>query len=356
MKKVIEKKSTKVLKLRHDIISLLYNSHNESIKLPSIRQLALDYGFAKATVQIMMEKLTKEGYIFSKKGIGFFTNPAKGFIFPGLDPLPLVGLIWGDGKSFYQDHFIWQELSSIGLMLTSHKINTRTLNINSINIENIAEEIIHSKLDGLVWLHPYKKHEDIFEKINSEIPLVTICNNKFFENINGLSFDYETYGRIVAETFILEKRSKVLLAISGEKLLTCLDSFRHTYVKAGIDYQEKLIENNPLIFFNELEEALSSPDPPEVLVTNHIYVEIAIKMMKKYNIDPNCQCRILSMGTPLEKKEAQVLSLGTSFEDIGNNVTDMMQGLLSCKGNHVEHRMQPLVIKNLKSSNIKKSK
>lgn len=105
------------LKIRHYVMNLIYTHPGEAVMLPSSVELSRMFGVARSTVTLVLQALTREGYIEGKRGIGTFTK-CNGTFFPDRRKAPLVGLLYGDGKFFFYEYSAWSLLSCTGRSLT----------------------------------------------------------------------------------------------------------------------------------------------------------------------------------------------------------------------------------------------
>ena len=78
MKKVYQNGISENVRLRHYVMSLLYQGGSESVRLPTATQLAEEFGIARSTVLLALKQLREDGYVVGKRGSGVFTNPLAG--------------------------------------------------------------------------------------------------------------------------------------------------------------------------------------------------------------------------------------------------------------------------------------
>lgn len=339
------KKSGDTLKLRHFIINLIYKNSHDSVKLPSIRQLTTQFNLAKSTVQLIIESLIKEGYLYSKQGIGTFTNPAKGFVFHGAKPPPLIGIIWGSGTNFFYDHRSCLLLGSVSSRITETGWSIRNLSLSSASPSSIIKEINHSHIDGLIWVNPGHDKEELLETLQVEYPVVAINNYYPFENVSGVSLDFDKAGKELAKQLILENRSNLLFAIAGNDLILSFNRLRQVYEEDKLDYNETILDNTPSELFKNLEEILASNPPPDVLFINGRQVDQCVNLLKKYNIDPVNDCRVIAIQDIISSQPFRGILLEEPFDDMGIATAEMMHKLIDQKGNKVINESLPVKIK-----------
>ena len=69
------------LKIRHYVMNLIYTHPGEAVMLPSSVELSRMFGVARSTVTLVLQALTREGYIEGRRGVGTFTK-CNGTFFP----------------------------------------------------------------------------------------------------------------------------------------------------------------------------------------------------------------------------------------------------------------------------------
>lgn len=68
MRKQSPQTISEVQKIWHRVMSILYRSGGCSVKIPSSNELAREFGVARSTVRIALEKLTEEGFLVTRRG------------------------------------------------------------------------------------------------------------------------------------------------------------------------------------------------------------------------------------------------------------------------------------------------
>ena len=152
MKKVYQNGISENVRLRHYVMSLLYQSGTESVRLPTASQLAEEFGIARSTVLLALRQLREEGYVVGKRGSGVFTNPLAGLL--PLHNRKLVGLLLNGGDNFYYSKSKWQGIAELGNAITEAGWNLRPLfNINLESTENLGEWLKRQALSAVIMLH-----------------------------------------------------------------------------------------------------------------------------------------------------------------------------------------------------------
>ncbi len=326
-KKYIEKNNlSNTLKLRHYIIDIIYHNNQKSVKIPSIRQLAADFKLAKSTVQLIQEELVQEGYLYSKKGIGTFTNPSMGFVAPHGTPPPLIGIIWGDGKLYFHDHYISRTLGAIASSITEDGWNCRNISLTSTNPAEIIEELCGISLDGLIWHVPPPDYFNILEQLNDQIPFIAVSNSDKYKDFNRVTLDFDAIGYKLGKELIKEHRKTMLTAVAGVGLSQKLKGLRRALSESNV--KESCLNEIPSFFYKELDEYLTVNPPPDILAINGRHADFTMQILKKHKIDPVNQCRIIALQHVISPANFIGLFLNEPFESRGKAVAEIMKKML----------------------------
>lgn len=332
------------LKLRHYIMNILYRNNRSSVMIPSIRQLAADFKLAKSTVQLMQEQLVGEGYLFSRKGIGTFTNPAAGFVSPHGSPPPLIGIIWGDGRNFFYDHYICRCFGAIASAVTKDGWNCRHITLTSGSPASVIEEIRHLRPDALVWGHPAPEYHESIGELARLLPLVAVPWHSGFESLNRVSPDFFSAGFRLGQQLVEENRRTLLTAVSGRRLGGCLGGLRQALTEAGAFETE--LSDSPDDFIETLNEHLDGSPPPDIMVINGRHAETVMHILSARNIDPVSQCRVIALQHVIGREKFIGLLLAEPFDLLGESVADILKKLLGpLPPDKPEQRIVPVNIK-----------
>ncbi len=337
------------LKLRHYIMGLIYRNGNESVMIPSSRSLSAEFGVARSTVQLAIDQLVKENYLYTRQGIGTFTNPVMAFHPPEATPQPLIGIIWGDGRAFFYTHHQLSQLSSIELELSKLKYNIHPISLYSDTPSAIMEEIQLSNLDGLVWIIPQREYSEVIETIADEIPTIVIPQQEFereYSGVNNIIFDYRQAGNDLGERLLCEQRTRLLFAVTGIKSMRYFSGIREFYSQNAQDYKETVLSDKPMTFSQELNLALKDGPTPDVLFINGKDSEVALRILRDNSIDIVNQCRVVCSETYFREDDQ---FCGLMFEEpadsLGKNTAEIMKMLLNKESSAREQRKLPVTIR-----------
>ena len=162
------------LKIRHYVMNLIYTHPGEAVMLPSSVELSRMFGVARSTVTLVLQALTREGYIEGKRGIGTFTK-CNGTFFPDRRKAPLVGLLYGDGKFFFYEYSAWSLLSCTGRSLTRSLRMVRHLSLVSMSDDEMFNEIRSQYLDALVWFNASETRLPLIRRLEEAGILIVTC-------------------------------------------------------------------------------------------------------------------------------------------------------------------------------------
>lgn len=148
MRKQSPQTISEVQKIWHRVMSILYRSGGCSVKIPSSNELAREFGVARSTVRIALEKLTEEGFLVTRRGSGTFTNPRQRL---NADwNAPLIGLMVLDCNLFFYSPELQGELECFFGEFRNTGWNIRLVTGQMDTPEAAREILTHSYLDGVI--------------------------------------------------------------------------------------------------------------------------------------------------------------------------------------------------------------
>lgn len=139
---------SEVEKVWQRVMSIWYRSGNRAERIPSSNELAEEFGIARSSVRIALERLTAAGFLVTRKGSGTFVNP-KRCLDPALES-PLVGLLISSGDYFYYPPVIQAELECFYGVLRNSGWNVREVTGHMGCFEDACQVIKYSYLDGII--------------------------------------------------------------------------------------------------------------------------------------------------------------------------------------------------------------
>lgn len=287
MKKEKNGVMSEVTRVRFHIMNMIYRSNAKSVMIPSVRSLAAEFGIARSTVQIALERLSQQGYVTGKPGIGTFTNPMKNFSMLA-EPSPLVGLKVGTGDYFYYGRLTWSLLSHTGMSLTDYGFNLRQLTCATPAPEDFLGELKDFYLNGLICI---QVPDELLLPASRIVPTINI--GRRVEGVDGVYFSYENALRELAGSLQKEKRHRIL------SILQDASSGRTRTIHAGLRENAPECEIHILDPRNQeniglLEEELRN-HPPDALLFYGQQLPMVMRLLEKYEIDPVRQIRLIAI-------------------------------------------------------------
>lgn len=200
MRKQSSQTISEVQKIWYRVMSIIYHSGNQSRRIPSSNELALEFGIARSTVRIALEKLTAEGYLITRRGCGTFTNPK--YRWNADWEAPLIGLMLLDCNLFFYSPELLGELENFCGELKKSGWNLRLVTGQIDTPEEAREVLSHNYLDAVITFatKPFiaRVADEMMPSVNLEFPVA------------GLSNIHSGYTRILEKLFELSGRRENL--------------------------------------------------------------------------------------------------------------------------------------------------
>ncbi|MDD3155371.1 MAG: GntR family transcriptional regulator [Victivallaceae bacterium] len=175
----------KTLLIRHYVIAQMYRAGNSSVQIMSARELAKHFDIAQSTVSLALKELTQEGYLFSRPGIGSFTNPIRMAIYQDRAMPPLIGVMGGDGRFFYMGADFWKTFRSIGDMIFAEGWNMRSIELTGPLSAETAQEIFDNQINALIWVGAYRQTD--FTEALKKFGIPVIADSPFLPDVNTVT-------------------------------------------------------------------------------------------------------------------------------------------------------------------------
>lgn len=189
---------SEVQKIWYRVMSILYRSGGQSVRIPSSNELAQEFGIARSTVRIALEKLTAEGFLITRRGSGTFTNP-KCRLNANWEG-PLVGLLMHNGNLFFYSQELQNELECFFAEFRETGWNIRLVTGQMDTPEAAREILSHNYLDSLI---SFGSSEFIPRTADAMLPTV---NMGFFTE--GLTNVTPACSRVLNKLFELTGRDR----------------------------------------------------------------------------------------------------------------------------------------------------
>ena len=164
---------TKVQKIWNYVISRCLASKEQSILLPSSNELAKQFKVNRSTVQLALNKLSKDGFIITKQGSGTYTNPLAFTPLSRQNDKGIIGMITLNGNQFV---FSPTQLQSMAIYLAEMAeagYGLRFLNDEFRDEETAQKMLEHAYVDGLICL---SGRDEAVRYAASQLPTVNLSS------------------------------------------------------------------------------------------------------------------------------------------------------------------------------------
>ncbi len=261
---------TEYMKIRRYVVNLIYKAHGKSVQIPTVLELARQFGVSHATVSRAMKELTNEGFIVGKRGIGSFTNPRLSIPRGGRE-LPVIGILMGDGMRVHFDKYLAPLLAQILQQMVYLPATVHLLTLGSLDPDVVYREIINEQLDGLLWESPTDKGVEVIRKLQKDgIAIVTL--ERHIEGIPSAMFDFESWGEECGKQLLKEGRKHLVLLPDTPPWDCYFKGIRKIYREAGIPLNENLCLKDYFTCLDELRKVIAYGVPVDA-VCNNLFAE-----------------------------------------------------------------------------------
>ncbi len=226
--------------------------------IPSERTLAEMFGVARKTVRRALEDMVRDNYLIKRPRRGYFVNPFS--LREDERGMKIIGLLHRDGM-----HALYNQEDSCfmeAFFREIRKYNACAQLIMTSSTSMIYNDIVNSKLDGLLWLGVPSAHISVFEKIHrgKTLPVVGQFDLRKPECGNYVYMDHFKEGYL---------KTKYLLEHGCRNIL---------FVKTPG------VERSHEGYFAALKDAGITP-VPELLAEEKTYLEQLPSLLEKYHVD-----------------------------------------------------------------------
>lgn len=285
------------LRIRFEVINRMYRNPDESVRIPSVRELAARYCLSPSTVSLELKKLVKEGFLVGKHGSGTYTNPRSIQFAPSAVKRRIVGILVGDGKLLIYDAMDWYAMTHCGMAFSPDQAQPRVCGLVSSTPDEICGELLSQNLDGLIWVHPSPDLDcnGIIRILRREGLPVIALNSKDPEG-PAISYSPVLCGEKIGKQLVEEKRDSIFF------FPTLYDNQMEQKLKGLRDFvqgrRERKIEIRSFELFHtcadELERMFAEGRAPGAIYCNGNTIFGILELVARYNIDIKNRCRLLA--------------------------------------------------------------
>ena len=226
------------VQIRKYVVDTVWNSGTSPQRIASVRELAAMFNVSTMTIQRALKKLTDDGFLIARPGIGLFTNPEHRWKYGNIN---VIGVLVADGKQIYFEKYLWELLSTVGKEITeSRKL---LYQVNFLSESNDLEECVAGiPMKGLIWLDPEFEPSVAMEEFVNSLTIPVVVVNGHRPGRSCVCNDWELEGYEIGRKLLAEGRRRPLLAAKHDHMPQ-LDGLRRAFREAGVslDTDEMLI-------------------------------------------------------------------------------------------------------------------
>ncbi len=315
------------MRVRQYVMDLIFQESGKAVRLPSNEDLAKEIGIARSTVQLGVKSLIQEGYLETKPGIGTFTVPQ---IKLSSTKIPLIALLDGDGKIFYQQYYSYALRSHIGMELCCRSMAVQDIRLYSERENDLFEELRSIRCDAFVCLSPPKSYYEILRKLSSFRPLVVV--DRTIPGITCVEIDRYEKGRFLGKLLLQEKRTLPLFSQGERYFKTNFQGCKDVFADAGIKLPDSLFFPNNQNASKKVEAALQKGFRPNAAVLSLETTDEITALLRKYRIDLNRDCRLYTFMYIPPSISEPVIQIEFPFREYGIQVAETVKRMLANPG------------------------
>lgn len=280
------------MKIRQYVVSLSERGGTEPVLIPSMNELARDFGVTRMTVHKALKELIKDKHLIVRKGIGTYINPAGS----SYKKNRCIGIIVGNGRHCFYDSFYWEMIAELGKAVAAKRLNVKIINLLSSTAEELASEVHANWIDGLIWITPNTGVCCDAIKILHDEKYPVVAMHADIEGVNTISVELENHAYEITKKLIGEGRRNIVFAalngaLSSEKQLK---GFRKAFEEASLKLNEKLIISESSELQKDFETILDYGIKVDAVYIVNPYTREILESLKKYGIDTGTECRIIA--------------------------------------------------------------
>lgn len=278
------------MRIRRYVMNLLYRAQDDKIRIPSLKELSDQFQVSRPTACKALKELIAEGFLTAKPGLGTFANPSYLWKETGIKPMPLIGILYGNGLNVHYDLFVGQLVGELLSQLVRIPTTVHLLNFSSTDIEQVKQTIMLEQLDGLCWHNPPENFLPIIEQLRQEgLPVVT---GGGFSHSN-VQFDFETIGYECGRELLKEKRKNIIFLYNRSPHRRAVEGLKRAFKEAGIELNERLFLEQSANVTGEIRRIFELGVPVDAIFNPYMpYPEIAA-LLADLRVDTKKDCRII---------------------------------------------------------------
>jgi len=313
------------LRIRHEIVGILYRNPRVSVKIPTSMELARQFNVARCTVTDELKKLVDQGLLIGKRGIGTFTNPEALPLYSHIPGKRVVGILVRDARMFGRNYTSWILSSAAGTAMLPDVGHPSNVSLNEQNPELMYRELRLLNLDGILWILPPEKMIPYLAKLRDDgMPVVTLHQN--FPDIPGIELDFRRQGRDIAKILIEENKKRVVWCAFDRWAAETQSEAERVFAKEGLSQDPSLICRDPKNFDRRLEELLASHREFDAIYVHGETLFMVLSILKKHKVDPFGDCLLIaSYGVIRKLPDFKGIVRHAPLEEMGRDAAEMLK-------------------------------
>ncbi|MDD3886939.1 MAG: GntR family transcriptional regulator [Victivallaceae bacterium] len=254
--------------VRNEILKLIWRYPEQSISLPTSKQVAEQLDVSQRSVLREYKRLTQQGWIYSIHGVGTFSCPRTNDRYATTSKRN-IALGFNHGYSYIIDYTHWAIMSFVGLKLFGNPVFAmpRLCTLSVSSVDDIYDEIRRWKYDGIVWDMPSPNVLAALERLKADgVSVVTVFEKN--PNISRVTVDYPATGYKIAELMFKEGKRRIWWGLAEERDRRQLPGIQEAYSKHGFVLDDDCVFADVDKFKNALSKVIRSGELPDGIFFN----------------------------------------------------------------------------------------
>lgn len=292
------------MKIRRYVLTLIYRNAGKSVQLPTIVELSKLFNVSAPTVNKALKALSDDGHIIGRRGIGSFTNPNslhKGLFSPLVKPMPLVGLVLGDGMPVHISAYWARILAKLLEEATMLPALVHQISLSSKNPDTVLRELENEQLDGLIWHAPPPNLASVCEQlVEKRFPLV-IADTEI-TGVSSVSFDHADAAYRCGKILLEEGRRSIVFFPDTPPWDAQADGLRRAYREAGIQLDERLFLKETSTLHEKLHEIMAAGVKIDTIFGHMMFQNEIEDFLARLDPELHGRCAVVNAGLSLPSK------------------------------------------------------
>ncbi len=225
------------MRIRRYVMNLLYRDSAKPTKIPSLNELSNQFQVSRPTVCKALKELIEEGFLIARPGLGTFANPEFLWKRTGSQPLPLIGIIFGNGLNVHYDFFIGQFVGELMAQLVRVPTIVHLINFSSSKIDTIKTNIQGEQLDGLCWYNPPPEYLPMIDELRQQ-GLVIVTGGRF--DASDAQFDFDRLGYQCGQKLLADGRKNILFLDNQSPHSQSIQGLKRAFAEHGLELNQRL--------------------------------------------------------------------------------------------------------------------